>query len=276
MRAALPVSVLLFFAVGYSAVRVGVTPRSEAWSFVGVDADGAMLWTWLSVGNTGLLDQQLTTRLLLLPAGPGVVEHRASWGPAPLGDDGVRGGADALVAVTEGWELRIGGEGLGARVLARGARPGCPPEIGEMAGVVEDSVDGRLLSGSAIVTRTHMEGEIEGSSLYVLGDDFAAAIEPLSDCPAWVRAGERTWTGDAQAFSVERDTTLVLGDWTLTFRSAGDSVVQDGWGHTLATERLLARFFGFRAPRTEARRAVMRVEGPGVSTLAPALAIRRR
>jgi hypothetical protein len=267
---------LLLVAVGYTAVRVGVRPRSEAWSIVGVDADGALLWTWLSVGNTGLLDGQLTTRLLLLPAGPGVIEHRASWGPAPLGDEGVRGGADALVAVPDGWELRVGGDGLGARVVARGARPGCPPEIGEMAGVVEDRVDGRLLSGSAIVTRTRTDGEVEGSALYVLGEGFAAAIEPLSDCPAWVRAGERTWTGDASTFPIERNTSLVLGDWTLSFRSAGDAVVQDGWGHTIAAERLVARAFGFRPPRTEVRRAVMRIEGPGVSTLAPALVIQRR
>ncbi|MDP2307860.1 MAG: hypothetical protein Q8P18_17675 [Pseudomonadota bacterium] len=256
-------------------MRVGVTPRSEAWSIVGVDADGALFWTWLSVGNTGLLDGQLTTRLLLLPAGPGIIEHRASWGPTTLGDDGVRGGADSLVAVNGGWELRVGGEGLGARVVARGARPGCPPEIGEMAGVVEDRVDGRLLSGPAIVTRTRMDGEVEGSALYVLGEGFAAAIEPQSDCSAWVRAGERVWTGDAADFAVARKTALVMGDWTLTFRSSGEAVVQDGWGHTLAAERLLARAFGFRPPRTEARRAVMRVEGPGLSTLAPALVIER-
>lgn len=275
MRAALLVSLALVVA-GYTAVRAGVTPRSEAWSIVGADADGALLWTWLSVGNTGLLDGQLTTRLLLLPAGPGIIEHRASWGPAPLGDDGVRGGADALVAVPDGWELRVGGDGLGARVAARGARPGCPPEIGEMAGVVEDRTDGRLLSGSAIVTRTRMDGEIEGSALYVLGEHFAAAIEPLSECSAWVRAGERTWTGDASSFPLRRDTALVLGEWTLTFRSAGDAVVQDGWGHTLAAERLVARAFGFRPPRTEVRRAVMRIEGPGGTTLAPALVIERR
>lgn len=275
MRAALLVSLALA-ALGYAAIHVGVVPRSEAWALVGADADGAVLWTWLSVGNTGLLDNQLTTRLLLLPPGPGEIEHRASWGPTTLGDDGVQGGADALVEVADGWELRVGGEGLGARIQARGAAPGCPPEVGEMLGIVEDRVDGRVLSGPAIVTRTRMEGHVEGAALYVLGEGFAAAIEPTSECPAWVRAGDRTWTGAATTFDVARGTALQMGDWTLTFRSAGDAVVQDGWSHVLPAERWLALVFGFRPPRTEARRAVLRVEGPGVATLAPALVLHRR
>ncbi len=274
MRAALLVSLALL-AVGYGAVRVGVVPRSEAWSLVAADADGALLWASLSVGNTGLLDDQLTTRLLLLPNGPGMIEHRASWGPSTLDDAGVRGGADALVSVADGWELRVGGEGLGARVQARGAAPGCPPEIGEMAGVVEDRVDGRLLTGPAIVTRTRMDGHEEGTALYVFGAGFTAAIEPLSDCGAWVRAGDHTWSGVAAPFPVAKGTALTLGAWTLSFRSAGEAVVQDGWGHALAAERLVARAFGFRQPRNEVRRAMMRVEGPGVEILAPALVIRR-
>ncbi len=260
--------------LAYAGVRLGVEPRSDAWALVGADADGAVLWSWLSVGNTGLLDGQLTTWLLLLPAGPGVIEHRAQWGPAPP-SEGVASGADALVPSADGWELRVGGGGLGARVHVRGAAPGCPPEVGEMTGVVEDRVDGRLLTGPGVIVRTRAAGHVEGSALYVLGAGFAAGIEPLSDCPAWVRAGDHTWTGAATDFPIERSTALTLGDWTLTFRSAGEAVVLDGWAHTLAAERFVARAFGFRPPITEARRAVVRVEGPGVSTLAPALVLRR-
>lgn len=271
---------LVVVAVGYVAVRMGVTPRADAWSVVAADADGALFWTWLSVANTGLLDDQLTTRVLLLPAGPGVIEHRAQWGPAVLDATGVASGADSLRDDGAAWQLKVGGEGLGARAEIRGAAPGCPPTVGELRGVVEDRTDGRLLTGPGLVVRTRVEGHAEGAALYVLGSGFSAGIEPLSDCAAWVRArgpdgAERTWTGAASDFPVARGTVLTLGDWTLTFRSAGDAVTQDGWAHALAAERLVARLFGFRPPVAEARRAVVRVEGPGVATLAPALVVRR-
>jgi hypothetical protein len=263
-------------AFGYAAVRFGVTPRTDAWTLVAADADGALLWANLSVNNTGLLDNQLTTRFLLLPAGPAVVEHRAQWGPATLGDDGVAASGDSLVRAADGWELRIGGEGLGARVQARGAAPACPPELGQIAGVVEDRVDGRLVTGPGIVVRTRAEGHVTGTALYVLASGFAAGIEPLSDCPAWVRAGDRTWTGTASDFPIARDTALTLGDWTLTFRSAGDVVSHDGWAHALGAERAGAWVFGFRPPITDARRAVVRVDGPGIATFAPAMLLERR
>jgi len=262
--------------VGYAAIRFGVVPSAEAWSLVGADADGAMLWTTLSVGNTGLLDDQLTTRVMILPPGPDLLEHRAVWGPTILADDGVRSGPDALVAVPGGWELRVGGDGLGARVQARGAVAGCPPEVGRMAGVIEDRIDGRVLSGPAVVVRTAVAGHAEGAALYVLGTTFAAAIEPTSDCPAWVRTPTATWTGAASAFPVARGTALTLGDWTLTFRSAGEAMTQDGWSHVLSGERLVAQAFGFAPPLTDVRRAVVRVDGPGAGVLAPALVIERR
>jgi hypothetical protein len=262
--------------VGYAAIRFGVVPRTEAWSLVGADADGAMLWTTLSVSNTGLLDGQLTTGVLLLPPGPDLLEHRAMWGPTTLGDDGVRSGPDALVAVPGGWELRVGGDGLGARVQARGAVAGCPPEVGRMTGFIEDRIDGRVLSGPAVVVRTAVAGHAEGAALYVLGQGFAAGIEPTSDCPAWVRTATETWTGAASAFPVARGTTLTLGAWTLTFRASGGAMEQDGWAHLLLGERWVARAFGFLPPLTDVRRAVVRVDGPGAGLLAPALVVERR
>lgn len=275
MRRAVAAALALLLG-GWLAVRFLVVPRTEAWSVVGADADGAVVWAELSVSNTGLLRDQLTTRFLLLPAGPGSIEHRAQWGPATVTDTGVALAPDALTAVPDGWELRVGGGGLGARLQLRGAKPGCPPEPGTMGGMVEDRVEGRLLTGPAVVTRTRTEGHARHTALYVLGADFAAGIDPLAACPAWVRTGDTTWTGEAADFSLAPTTALTLGAWTLTFRSAGDPIVHDGWAHALAAERFGARAFGFAPPVTEARRAVVRVEGPDGARLLPALVLERR
>ena len=273
--ARLAAGALVAVGVAQVGVRLWVEPRTEAWSLITADADGAVIWADLSVSNTGLLDQQLTTRLLVLPPGPGSIEHRAQWGPATLDADGVRAAPDGLVATADGWELRVGGEGLGARVRVTGAAPGCPPTIGAMRGMVEDRVDGRLVSGAGLVVRSRSDGHPVGTALYVIGQDIAAGIDPWADCPAWLRAGDDVWTGDAAEFTAARTTALTLGAWTLTFRGVGDAVAHDLWGHALPAERALAAAFGFHAPRHEARRATVRVTGPGLDRLAPALVLRR-
>jgi hypothetical protein len=269
------VGVGLGLLVTQAAVRLGVTPRADAWALVSADADGALFWSELSISNTGLLADQLTTRVLLLPAGPGSIEHRAQWGTGVVGEHGVEGGADALVRSPGGWELRVGGDGLGARAHAAGADAGCPPLVGEVAGMVEDRVDGRLLSGPGVVVRTRAEGHPVGTALYVLGQGVAASIDALADCPAWIRVGDEVWTGQASVFTAARTTALTLGSWTLTFRSIGDPIVHDAWAHALPAERAIASAFGFRAPVHEARRAMVRVEGPGIDRPAPALVLRR-
>jgi hypothetical protein len=277
MRAALAVSGALgaLLAAGSAAVWRFAQPTRDAWMLVGADADGAIAYVRLSVADTGFLDRQLTTRFALLPPSGNPVEHRAMNGPADLGPDGVAAGPDALVPTGTGWELRIGGEGLGARVQLHGAAAACPPVPGAMVGMVEDRSDGRLLSGPGIVLRTHASGHVEDAALYVLGEGFSAGIDPLSDCPAWVRAGDRTWTGDATATLADGDALLQLGSWTLGIRPAGTSVDQDAWAHALPAERWLARLFGNPSPHVMAKRVLVRVDGPGVGQLAPGLTLRR-
>ncbi len=294
-RVGLAVIATVIALAGGGAARKFVVPTREAWSLIGADEDGAIVYARFSVSDTGFLDRQLTTRFLLLPAGVGIIEHRAMGAAATLGPEGVSAGTDALVSDAEGWELRIGGDGLAARARVRGfsggepeisaargergvpAEGGCAPVAGVMGGAVEDAVDGRLLSGPALIVRTRARGAIDNTALYVLGNGFTAAIDPLADCPAWARAGDQTWSGEPGAFDLEPGVLLKLGEWTLKLRAVGPAVDQDAWAHTLWAERALAALLlGQRAPHVVAHRVLIRVDGPGVATLAPALALRRR
>lgn len=263
--------------VAAGVVRATVVPVRDTLALVGVDADTVVLWTHLTVANTGLLDDQLTTRLVLLPApGNDPLEHRAVQGPtAPPGPDGVGAGTDALRPVEDGWELRVGGEGLAARIRARGATVGCPPTPGDLAGFVEDrGVEGRLVTGRGVVVHTRVEGDPEADALYVLGPAFAAGVDPLSDCPAWVVAGDATWTGTPPPLDPSPRATLRLGDWALTFRHVGPAVDQAPLGHVLPPERWLAAAMGY-APRLRARRVTLRVSGPGVDGVRAGLLVER-
>lgn len=274
-RALLGAGVAVLVA-GALAARLLVVPRVEAWTLVGADADGAIVWTELAVANTGLLRDQLTTRLLVLPGAASAIEHRAQWGSATVGDGGIVATPDQLAATPEGWELRVGGGGLAARIRASGAAAGCPPTPGELGGMVEDRIEGRLVTGPGLVMRTRTEGHAVGTAVYVVADGFAAAVDPFAACPAWVRGGDEAWTGDAAPFDLARVSALTLGAWTFTFRSAGDAVVHDGWAHALGVERAAAALLGYAPPVTEARRVVVRVEGPGGPRIAPGFVLVRR
>lgn len=267
----LPAAIAL---VAYAAIRTFVVPVVDAWSVIGADADGAIVWASLATSNTGFLDDQLTTRLMVIPPSLETIEHRAQWGPSTFGDDGVAGGADSLRPSAQGWELRIGGEGLGARLGLEGAKPGCPPEIGRMGGMVEDGVDGRLVTGPAVVVRSHAEGARRGAALYAFGADVSVGIDAGSDCPAWVRTPDRSWTGAAVDFPVARDVALELAEFTVSFRSAQRGLPHDEWAHASAPERAIARLFGFPPPVTELTRVVVRIEHGGKTTLAPGVVLR--
>jgi hypothetical protein len=258
-----------------AAVRTFVQPTRDAWALIGADADGAIVYARLSVSDTGLLDQQLTTRFLLLPVVGDAVEHRATHGPAAPDGPGFAAGTDSLLPTPGGWELRIGGDGLGSRVQVADAAPGCPPTPGTMTGFVEDEVDGRLLTGPGIVVHTHARGHVDDTALYVLGNHFTAGIDPLADCPAWARIGTDSWTGEPAPFTIAPGVVIAMGPWTVTVRGVASPVDQDAWAHILPPERWLAWLAGQQAPHVEARRVLLHVEGPGVSTLAPGLALRR-
>jgi hypothetical protein len=257
------------------AVRVLVTPHADIWSLVTIDADGAAVWASLTVADTGLLDDQLTTRVVVIPANGSLVEHRAQWGPTAVGSDGIQG-SDSLTPEAGSWTLRVGGDGLRARLTLRDGAPGCPPTVGPVGGMVEDRTDGRLVDGQGLVVRERLVGHPSGVALYAVGVGFALGIDPWSECPAWVTEGDHVWTGDAVAIPDERRSSLEIGEWSISLRGLGDPVEHDEWAHALDPERWAAGLFGFPAPVTELRRVVLSVSGPGGARIVPGLRIERR
>lgn len=265
---------LLGGLVGLGAGRFVSRGEAGAWELVGVDADTAIVWATLSVDDGGLLARQLTTELTVVQPGSEPLEHRAVRGPtAAPGPEGVEAGPDRLGPVPGGWELRVGGEGLGARIQARGADAGCPPTPGVMGGFVEDRADGRLLAGDAVLVS--LAGPRDAPALYVLGPAFAAGVDPAADCPAWVRTPTGTWSGDAPPFLPIAGNDVHLGDWTLKVRHLGDPVLREGGAHLLGPERWLARLGGFLPPTRSVRRVSVVVTGPGVSGVRAGLLVER-
>ena len=143
-----------------------------------------------------------------------------------------------------------------------------------MGGMVEDGVDGRLVTGPGVVVRTRAEGARVGAALYAFGADVSVGIDPGSACPAWVRTADRAWTGEAVDFPVARDVALELGEFTVSFRSAQRGLVHDEWAHASAPERAIARVFGFRPPMMELTRVMVRIERGGKTTIAPGVVLR--
>lgn len=252
-------------ALGLGLAWIAVSPHREAWTLVAVNADGAVVLARLSQGNTGLFHEQVTARLAVLPARGPVLEHRAIDGPGTLDETGVRAGPDALVAEDGEWRLRLDGDTLRARVVVRGGEMSCPPEPGEVQGIIEAGTGaqsageplGITLTGTGVVVRTAASGAVRDSAFYVIAPDFAAGVDPLAQCPAWVRAGERGWAGKAAPI----DDQVSLGPWVLSVRRWQDSVVQEPLAHTLFPERLLSRLVGFASPRLTLTRATVTVQG---------------
>jgi hypothetical protein len=272
----------LLVATGVGARHLGA-PARDARVLVGANPDLSVVYARLSVANTGLLDDQLVTRLAVLPPDGSPTEHRAVRVDGTSGPAGVWGGADRLEATADGWELRVGGEGLNARLAVRAPRAPtetCPPAVGALGGVVQDPAEGHLFDGHGFVTRTRAVGGWfsmpPGDALYVVGPGFAAAVDPLdADCPAWVRAGDRAWAGVAPRWYAERGASFTIGDWTLRVRGLGEPLALDAHAHAFAPERWAAALIGFPSPRPVLRRAVVVVEGPSASGARAALVLSR-
>lgn len=254
-------------ALGFGLARIAVTPHRESWTLVAVNADTAIVLARLSQGNTGLFGDQVTARLTMLPARGPILEHRAIDGPGTLDETGVRAGTDSLVEADGEWRLRLDGDTLRARVVVRGAENSCPPRPGEVQGVIEAGSGaqsageplGLTLAGTGVVVRTAATGAVGGSALYVIAPDFAAAVDPLAACSAWVRSGDREWAG--KAAPIDESDHVSLGPWVLRLRRWQDTVVQEPLGHTLLPERMLSRLAGFAAPRLTITRTTVAVQG---------------
>ncbi len=265
----------LALASAWALWAVGA-PRRDSWWVIGADTDLSVVVARITTGNTNVLAGQAETRVTVLPTGGSPIEHRAVHARGASTAAGAFAEPDRITAVPEGWELRVGGAGLGARLSVLGAAPGCPATAGALAGTVSDPADGRLLSGGAVVVRT-VGPAGAGAALYVVGPRFAAAIDPAAlACPAWVWTPDTTWTGDAPPAPRRHGDSVTLGAWTLTLDVLDAPVEQPGVAHLLPVERTVAAVFGGSAGVT-LRRAVVGVRGrEGARALAGVSIVRQR
>lgn len=278
-------AVIVAVAVVARVALAVAPPTREAWTVVGVTADMSALVARLSTANTGLLGAQVTSRVAALQVHSYAIEHRAMLGPAaPQGERherGIASGADALVAEDGRWRLQIAGDDVQVRARIASADAGtCPPPVGAMTGVLGVGDGGAastamVLSGTAAVVHTIARGNVDDAALYVLAPGFAAGVDPLADCPAWVVTRTTQWSGVATRGSADGEPTYTLGDWTLTVRRLEDAVRMEAFGHTLWVERAVARAFGVREPVMRVQRASVRVDGPGEAGPRPGVVIER-
>lgn len=259
-------------------VRVALTllpPTRTAWNLVSVGADTSALWLRISQADTGVYAGQLTTRLAWIPQSQRTLVHRAMHGPGTFDEAGAVAGADRIRREGDRWDIAVGSLELQARARLDRFRSGCPPEAGWLSGNLQAGEEGSLLEGTAVVVRTRAVGRVEGAALYVLGRDVAIGVDPLADCPAWVRIAERTWTGDVRLPAGNRG-EVRLGAWTVRWQAIGVPVTQEGLAHVTPPERWLAWLAGFPEPVQVLRRASVRIDGPGVDLPRTGIHITRR
>ncbi len=269
---------LLLILLGIGAVRVVLArhpPLRDTTTVYAVGSDTSILLTRLSRSDTGFIAGQLTTRVAYIEQGGAVVEHRAQYGGAQVTETGIAGGSDRLERVDRGWELRVAGGGVQVTAELRGQAETCPPTPASLNGGLgltpENAVapggqvtssGGMVLRASALVVHSVPRDDAPGPALYVFSPTFSAGVDPLSPCPAWVRAGELEWTGAAPEVGLGM---VTLGRWRVTVKPAGPTVLLDGTAHLHRLERVLAGLVGFRPAVQELRRVSVAVEGPGVS-----------
>lgn len=258
-------------------------PEREAWTLFALNVDRTVLFARMSRSSTGFYDDQVTTRLVALPTQSFAVEHRAMLGPAlapdgakpdgtvlqPGGSAAIASGSDVLAWAAGTWHLHIGSDALQARADLPSPEPGgCPPGAGSVTGVlgVGDGGDvsgAMVLEGTGVVVHTVARGIVTAPALYVLTADFSAGVDPLADCPAWVRAGKEQWSGPAPEIVEERPFTL--GSWTLVVHREGDPLRMEAFGHLLTIERLAGAAVGWPEPIQVLQRVTVEAQGPGTN-----------
>lgn len=271
-RATVAFFVLGALALAFVRIVLGVAPpEREAWTLFALNVDRTVLFARLSQSATGFYADQVTTRLVALPAASFAVEHRAMLGPpaTPSGESGVASGGDQLTWGAGTWHLRVGGSDLQVRAdLASPAATACPPAPGALAGVlgVGDGGDvsgAMVIDGTGVVVHTVARGVVTAPALYVLSPDFSAGVDPLADCQAWVRAGSASWSGPPP--EVVEDTPFRLGEWTLVVHREGDPLRMESYGHLLPMERWAGAAAGWPEPIQVLQRVTVDAQGPGTT-----------
>jgi hypothetical protein len=222
-------------------LRLGA-PEREGVSLLVADG-GASTWARLSRGNGGVLEGQVTTRLVRLGAGAPQA-HRAQRPPAPAAGEGLEAGPDAFTPDGSGdWELRVGGDSLRARLRVRGASTECPPRPGWAAGAITGEGEGATVQGPAIVLRSASRFASSPEALWLVGTEATAGVDPAGACPAWARLGGESWSGAALPPPLRRGDSAQLGPFRLELLGREGAAPMDPLAQLSAFERLLARPF---------------------------------
>ncbi len=256
--------------LGWALAVTSLSPRRDAWTLVGTSADTSIILARLSVANTGLFADQLTSRVVVIPPTGTPLEYRSIEGPGSIDAAGARAGAVAIEQHGSDWSIRTAGETLHSRLRVADSPTSCPPTPGRLAGVVEagdadnaGAALGLTVDGSGILVRTRAQDSVRDGALYVLTPEFSLGLDGLSDCPAWLIDGERRWTGAAMPLPVVdgEDLELGVGPLVILVHPWIDAVTQHSLSHTLVAERVLAWMVGFPPPRATVRRATVTVQG---------------
>lgn len=256
--------------LGWTLAWTTLAPRREAWTLVGENADTAIVLTRLSVANTGLFAEQLTTRALVLPATGAPLEYRSIEGPGAIDANGARAGTSAVERIGPDWTIRTGGESYYARLALRGASTSCPPVPGQLAGVIEsedsDSTHrnvGLTIDGAGVMVHTSAVGNVTEGALYVLTPELSFGIDALADCPAWVVDGTTRWAGAAMPFVPDEseDIELTIGPLVILVHPWKAIATEETLSHALSIERMLSWMVGYRPPTLTVRRASISVQG---------------
>lgn len=245
-------------------------PTREGWWVIGTTSSLGAFVGRLSYGDSGILRNQVTTRLLLMEPGTEPLEHRAQ---GLRREEGLLPGtvADHLEQDREGWNFSVsGGSAVSAR-LQVGLQAPCGEVpggqgAGRLSGMLrygnlEGEGDVRRVQGWGVVVHTRARGRVHGRALYVLDAGFAAGLDPLADCPGWWRNREgQSWSGTSPEVPGGERFELKLGEKWMQVR-VGRMQSMDAFGHLLPVERYFSTLIGLPPPILGVRRAIVTVDG---------------
>jgi hypothetical protein len=229
--------------------------RTARWLVASTSSLGA-LFARIARSDSGLLKNQLTTRLLLLEPWMVSLQHRAQG--LALSDD-YQAINEFFLQEDHRYDFKIDGDGLQARLQLFTDAP-CAPAA-PLQGFIRFSTDIRDLSGWGVVVETQVTGRVENQALYVLDRELTVAIDPLSvQCPAYYQWKETFWQGEAPMIPKGERFSVELGDLRLTVQVLAGEVLES-FPHLLAPERLISQLLRFPPPTLGMARASVRVEG---------------
>lgn len=266
----LGVGIVLMLLILGTRLLTWNAPEREGWWIIGTTSSLGALVARLSQADSGLLKNQVTTRILLVEPGTEPVEHRAQGLQLPEEALPVTA-TDRLSVTKEGWNLVVGG---GSTVSARiqvMPHAGCGAfaggqGAGRLSGVLrygnlEGEGDVRRVQGWGVVVHTRANGRIRNRALYLLDAGFSAGIDPLADCPGWWRAENgNSWSGEPPEIpSGERFEIQLGGKWFQV--RVGREQILDAFGHLLGFERFFSSVIGLPPPVLGVQRAIATVDG---------------